>query len=281
MVVTAFDQGNLVREAVASGLAQTRTPSEVVVVDDGSTDERSVAVLRELAGLDGVTVLRQPNSGVSAARNAGLAHLTTDLAVVLDGDDTLEPTFVERTSALVLADPRTVAASSWLRLHGAVDALARPTGGHAVDFLHQNACPAAVTLRRAGWERCGGYREEMRQGLEDWDFFLSLLADGDRIAIVQEPLIRYRTTPASSNIRSMSHRLSLYGELVDRHRALFDEHLREVLIAHEAKAIRLMEQWEHAMATAPTAPTEASFGDGGMAAAVRIAGRRAHPAEPS
>lgn len=271
VVITAFDQGELVRQAVSSVLRQSRLPDVVLVVDDGSTDPVSSAVLTEIEESFSVRVLRQANAGVSAARNTGLRSLGTDLAVVLDGDDRLAPSFVERTTAVLEADSDVVAASTWLRMHGAATALVRPAGGRVVDFLHRNSCPAAVLLRCEAWERCGGYDEALRDGFEDWDFFLSLLADGGRVEIVPEALVEYRTAPASANLRSMRRRLDLYGGIIDRHRDLYERHLREVLLAHEERSIELLRRWEQLMVENPAiAVDEATYGDGGMAAVVRV-----------
>ncbi|MFD6164501.1 glycosyltransferase family 2 protein [Oerskovia sp. NPDC060287] len=279
VVVTGFDQGDLVREAVESVLRQTRAPDQVVVVDDGSTDAWSLEVLDVLRADGLVQVLRQENAGVSAARNAGLSLLTTELAVVLDGDDRLAETFVERTAALLEEDADVVGASSWLRMHGVAHAIARPAGGAAVDFLHRNASPATVMLRRDRWRAAGGYDERMRDGFEDWDFFLALLAAGGRIEIVPEPLVEYRTSPTSANVRSMDKRVALYGHLVDRHRPLFEEHLRAVLLAQEAASIARLDAWERLVLDHPEVPVDdATYGDGGMAAVVRIATARAEGA---
>ncbi|MEK8229204.1 glycosyltransferase family A protein [Oerskovia sp. M15] len=156
VVVTGFDQGDLVREAVASVLRQTRAPDQVVVVDDGSTDARSVAVLDAFRAESVVQVLRQENAGVSAARNAGLSRLTTELAVVLDGDDRLAETFVERTAALLDEDADVVGASSWLRMHGSpTRSRARPGSGGRLPPPQRVA--ATVMLRRARWRAAGGY----------------------------------------------------------------------------------------------------------------------------
>jgi glycosyltransferase involved in cell wall biosynthesis len=247
----------------------------VVVVDDGSTDPGSLAVLDRIAATEGCTVLHQPNRGVSAARNAGIAAVADPLVVVLDGDDRLAPTFLARTTALLSPDPTVVAASSWLRMHGVLDAVVRPAGGSAVDFLHRNACPATLLLRRDAWERAGGYDESMREGFEDWDLALRLLTPGGRIAVVPEPLIDYRTAPASANVRSMTQRVERFAGIVDRHRPLYERHLREVLLAQEARAVRSDGLREDLLVRHPEEPLgEVTYGDGGMAAAVRITGRR-------
>ena len=124
----------------------------------------------------------------------------------------------------------------------------------------------------------------MRSGFEDWDFFLSMLetAPDAHIAIVPEPLIAYRTAPASSNVRSMEKRLELMRHIISRHPAAYREHLADALLGLEAVSMSRLFGWETEMlhALQEDRPLSAvsedflrspSYGDGGMAAAVRIA----------
>lgn len=281
VVVTAYDQGRTVDEAVRSVLAQTCPVEAVVVVDDGSTDPESLEVLAALPGLGGphdptVQVVHQPNRGVSAARNTGLAELTTEHVAVLDGDDLWEPTFVEKTLALLTADRTVVAASAWLSMFGVAHGVVEPTGGPVEAFLPRNAAPASAVFRREDWAAAGGYDESMRQGFEDWDFFLRLLRrDGGRVAVVPEPLLRYRTHPASANVRSMEDRLARYGQVVANHRDTFAAHLEAALLGLERTSISRLAAWESLVTDDPSLDVgPVSFGDGGMAAAVRVASAR-------
>ena len=273
-MITSHDQGDLVREAVCSALDQVRRPDQIVVVDDGSTDQGSRSVLARIER-GGVRVLRQSNLGVSAARNAGIAAVTTDYVAVLDGDDRYEPEFLDRTAALLDAHADTVAASSWLAAFGVGQWVARPAGGGLADFLARNACPAAALMRRAACTQVGGYSEDLRAGFEDWDFFLKLLELGGRIEIVPEPLVQYRTAPASANVRSMTGRLELYGQIIDRHSAAFTRHARAALLALEATSMSRLAAWEALVSADPSLDLgDVTYGDGGMAAAVRIATAR-------
>jgi glycosyltransferase involved in cell wall biosynthesis len=273
VVISSFNQGELIADAVESVRRQTQAPQRIVVVDDGSTDRDSLAVLDRLA--DHCEIVRQENRGVSAARNAGISSGVEEFIVVLDGDDRLAPEFIAATFAALQQDPEVLATSSWLRTHGVLETDVKPSGGRAPDFLHRNACPATMMVRRSAWVYSGGYDETMRDGFEDWDFCLSLLADGGRIDVVPRPLIHYRTAATSSNVRSMEKRLTLYGQLIDKHRGLFDIHLRDALLAQEARAMHVNERWENVLLSHPAEPLgEVTYGDGGMAAAVRIATRR-------
>jgi glycosyltransferase involved in cell wall biosynthesis len=87
IVIPCFNTEHFIAEAIQSALSQTRPISEIVVVDDGSTDG-SLDVIRTFSGN---TIVSQPNGGLPAARNAGIAHTTGDYILFLDADDRLEP----------------------------------------------------------------------------------------------------------------------------------------------------------------------------------------------
>ena len=156
-VVTSFNQGSMILEAVQSLCAQTTPPAGIILVDDGSTDESSLRILAQIESDPSfrvpITVLRQPNGGVSAARNAGIRSAQAPLVLVLDGDDRLEPAYIEQVSGLLRERSGLVAASSWMRTFGVLDATVCPAGGGITAFLSRNCCPATHILRRGAWEQ--------------------------------------------------------------------------------------------------------------------------------
>ena len=113
-VVTSFNQGTMILEAVRSLWDQTVLPAGIYIVDDGSADETSVRLLEELEKEKDtavpLTVLRQPNGGVSAARNTGIRVTRTPMVLVLDGDDRLEPDYIEEVGSLLRKSPSMAAA---------------------------------------------------------------------------------------------------------------------------------------------------------------------------
>ena len=285
-VVTSYNQGPLILEALDSLYRQTVRPARILLVDDGSTDPASLAIL---AGIEAgpapvpVQVIRRSNGGVSAARNTGIRAARAGLVLVLDGDDRLRPAFLEKTSALLAARPAMAAASSWMYTFGVLDAVVRPSGGGLTAFLSRNSCPATHLLRRSAWEQCGGYDETMRSGFEDWEFFLRLLETRPdaQIGIVPEPLLEYRTAPASSNIQSMDKRLSLMRFIIEKHLPSYQAHLADALLGLEAASIQRLSGWEAEIRQSlqdrqPLSDASRdflahpSYGDGGMAAAVRL-----------
>ncbi len=270
VVITAHNQRDFVREAVFSALQQSVTPAKVLVVDDGSTDEESLEVLAELGNLPGVEVVRQPNGGVSLARNLGIFLVGTEYVAGLDGDDRWKPTFAERAVELLDGDDNLVGASSWMKMFGVATALVQPGGGTLVDFLSRNQSPSSIMMRKSAWLETGGYDETMRDGFEDWDFCLSLLAGGGEIQIVPKALIEYRTSPVSANIASMDGRRELFARLIDKHSNDYNANYRQVLLDLDDGRQLHLRNWEE---LASQGQKTATFGDGGMAAVVRIESR--------
>lgn len=270
-VISSFNQGDFVRQAVRSVLEQTTSVAHIIVVDDGSSQSDSLKVLSDLESSLPVQVIRQSNRGVSAARNAGVRESEGELVLILDGDDTIAPQFVERTLATLRSTPECRAASSWMKMFGTASAKVRPRGGSVQNFLTANSCPATLLVSRDDFTAAGGYNESMRQGFEDWDFALRLLSSGGNIAIVEDYLINYRTAATSANVVSMTSRARLYAELIDQHPEVFSRHFKHALIELESRSHERLVAWEALERDRTDSPiVEASYGDGGMASAVRI-----------
>lgn len=286
-VITSFNQGSMILEAVQSLCSQTLLPRKVIIVDDGSTDAFSLNVLKKIEKDSNlpipITIHYQRNGGVSSARNAGIKKTQEPMVLVLDGDDKLDPEYINCVSKLLCDNPTMVAASSWMHTFGVLDSLICPAGGKISSFLSHNCCPATHILRREIFEQCGGYDESMRSGFEDWDFFLSMLETSPEssIGIVDKPLIKYRTAPASSNVKSMNKRLELLRYIIEKHIDSYHNHIVDALLGIEAISNSRLYGWENEMIHSITNHRELSassndflknptYGDGGMASAVRI-----------
>ena len=205
------------------------------------------------------------------------------MVLVLDGDDKVKPSYIEQVCKLLHENASMVAASSWMNTFGVLDSVICPSGGNVNKFLSRNCCPATHILRREVWEKSGGYDESMRSGFEDWDFFLSMLETipNAHIGIVPEPLIDYRTAPASSNVKSMSKRLELMRFIIRKHNQSYQAHIEDAILGIETISMSRLDGWENEIChtlkekqilsqASKDFIKSPSYGDGGMAAAVRI-----------
>jgi hypothetical protein len=191
VVIPCHDHGRFLREAVESVLAQTRPADEIVIVDDGSTDD-SRAVARGLAAEQPtVRLVELPASGHPAhARNAGIRESQADYVLCLDADDRVSPGFLE---ACVAALDETGAGVAYgpQQDFGASSAYE----SHATPFdlallARANYVGSASLFRRTAWEAAGGYDASV--GYEDWDFWLGCAAAGERLVHVPDALWFHR-----------------------------------------------------------------------------------------
>jgi glycosyltransferase involved in cell wall biosynthesis len=190
VIVPCKDDGRFLDDLLASLAAQTFRDFEIIIVDDGSTDQ---ATVEKLASLDpSVRVMRQPNRHLANARNRGFREARAPFVLPLDCDDMLEPSFLAETVPMLANAPPDVAFvfTDW-RLTGALEGqLHRHC--NRFDQLFLNYLGYCMLVRKSSWEAVGGYDETMLDGMEDWEFNLRLLGAGFRAAGVAKPLAVYR-----------------------------------------------------------------------------------------
>ena len=261
VIIPCHDDGDYLIEAVAS-VERNAPEGELIIVDDGSTQPRTIEVLAELrdAG-DRVRVSRrvidQPHSGLSAARNAGIAAATGDYLLPLDADNRLLPGFAAEAVAQLDADP-TVGV-----VYGDRREFGERTGDVAVpDFdlprmLWSNYIDACAVMRRAVWSDAGGY-DVTFSDWEDWDFWLGAAERGWRFVHLPRLAFEYRIRPDSQHQRFLRRDdyPSLLRRIYEKHRGLVSEHAAEVLIAGHVERRQLFADAAALRASRDTIQTE-------------------------
>ncbi len=176
VIIPTFNQAHFLADAINSVLAQTRQANEIIVVDDGSTDDPAAVV----AQFPEVRLIRQENRGLSGARNTGLRGCTASYVVFLDSDDRLMPRALEAGLACIAARP------DCAFVYGGVHPISedgRIIGPDYVDSIDGNAhlaflrqgisTPSMVLFRRDCLLEVNGFDETLRR-LEDRDLYLRL-----------------------------------------------------------------------------------------------------------
>jgi glycosyltransferase involved in cell wall biosynthesis len=216
VIVPCYNGGCFLDQMLASLEAQTFRDFETVIVDDGSTEPETIAMLSNLPA--GIRVVRQENLGLAAARNTGFRDARADFVLPLDCDDALAPSFLTETVALLNAAPADVGfVFSDMRATGALGGIL-PRRFNRFDQLFLNRLPYCLLLRKSAWREVGGYDETMRDGYEDWEFNIRLTLAGYRGLGIDRPLFIYYVSP-SGMLMSRSARLhgNLWRGILSRH----------------------------------------------------------------
>jgi glycosyltransferase involved in cell wall biosynthesis len=220
-IIPTYNRSRDLRIAVGTALAQTYPASalEIIVVDDGSTDD-TAAVVRELG--DRVRYLKKPNGGVSSARNHGMAAARGDYLALLDSDDEWLPTHVAEQAdfldrhpdfGLVITD---VARMDEQRRDFEIFHRREfiPVDGWVLPYVLRNPAlaPASAMLTRAVYEDVGGFDETLRTA-EDLDFHLRIALRW-QIGVIEKPLTR--AMRGHEGLSALARTYRDYLEVVER-----------------------------------------------------------------
>jgi glycosyltransferase involved in cell wall biosynthesis len=199
-VIPNYNHACYLGQAIASALAQTYPNVEIIVVDDGSTDDS-----RAVAGAfgDRIRCIYQQNAGLSAARNTGVRAAQGEYIALLDADDLVEPAYVERLLAALAEAPQAAGAYCGFRF---VDQDNRPLnrveqritapGALYSALLNGNYwVPESLLARRSCYQAMGEFDSTLR-ACEDWDVWLRFSRHYAFVGI-DDVLVRYRVVTGS------------------------------------------------------------------------------------
>lgn len=225
VVIPCHDYGHYLPQAVHSVLAQTYPDWELVVVDDGSTDDTAAVARSLIADHPGrrIRLLRQANAGVSAARNAGIAATAGRYVLPLDADDVIAPTMLERTVAVLDRRPEIAIVSTDVSVFtdDGLPAQALQLPAYDKDLLLRRLIMFYCSLyRREVWRTVGGYAEDMRTG-EDWDFWIACAERGFTAHHLHEALFGARNKDDGLHVEAAENDLAVRARIVAGHPGMF------------------------------------------------------------
>jgi glycosyltransferase involved in cell wall biosynthesis len=194
IITPYFNTGEIFEETLRSVLDQTYQNWEWIIVDDGSTDETCLRRLAELRFEEQrIRVMRQENAGPGAARNKAVDNSVGRYICILDSDDLLEPTYLEVCAWFLDSNRNFSFCNSYSVVFGEREHLWTTGFERGRAFLDANSGPPISLIRREDFLATGGFDASIRQGHEDWDFWLTMASKGHWGYTIPEYLQWYRT----------------------------------------------------------------------------------------
>ena len=238
IVIPTYQAADTVAESIESALAQEQPASEVIVVDDGSTDRLEEALRPFRARIE---LISKENGGGASALNVGAVAASGDFIAILDADDAYHPRRIAALSALGRARPDLDLITTDARFIVAGETV----GSFAANTpfavqnqrtkIFENCFPGGwPAVRRERLLAIGGFDENLRTGY-DWDCWIRLLLSGARAGLVEEPYYEYRLTPSSLTASRVS---SLWDRVRLLEKAAANPDLQESERASVERAIR-------------------------------------------
>lgn len=228
IIVPCYKQAHYLDTSLKSVLDQSYDSWECVIVNDGSPDHTE-AVAHKWCEKDArFNYLKKENGGLSSARNAGIAVAKGVYILPLDADDVLHPNYLKETISVFDTNKKVAIVGCYsIFFKENIDNVVmihKPKGNNCRNLLYVNQLVATSLYKRQLWEEVGGYDESMKDGFEDWDFWLSVTKRGNEYAIVPQPLFYYRKASQSmlvDTIKTKAEKVKEY--LILKHREIYIE----------------------------------------------------------
>jgi glycosyltransferase involved in cell wall biosynthesis len=222
VVIPCFNDGYFLAASLMSAASQTLPPIEIIVVNDGSTDPRTLKILHDLKK-PGVTIIDQDNRGLAGARNTGMHNAKGKYIYFLDADDLIVPQCLEKLSGLLEKQESAIAAVSSIQLFGG------PKHGmlwgqacNPYVIRIQNQWGAGIMLRNEAVRKYDlWYDESMLSGYEDWELNIRLARTGKQILFWPDALYRYRIRKKSLLSRSRKRHVEVVRYIQAKHSDLY------------------------------------------------------------
>ncbi len=236
VIIPCYNLGQYLFEAIDTVLQQTLGDMEIIVVDDGSEDSFTQFLL---SGLEHplLTILHQQNQGVAAARNLGIRHARSAYISCLDPDDRLDPTFYEKAVAILDEQSAVGLVTGHLEFFDERGGVLAYEDCDFPELLVANRVVEPAVFRREAWEQAGGYRSFSKNGIEDWDLWITLVEQGYRVAVIPEVVwyYRIRANQMSEEMFQPETWGLLARELVLAHEPTYSRYMPEVVATHAAR----------------------------------------------
>lgn len=231
IVIPYYNDGDYIFDAVDSIRNQTHNNFEIIVVNDGSTEENSLNILQKLGNIEpDIKIIHKLNGGLSSARNVGFQQATSEYVLTLDADDMFEATFVEKALFYLKNNPKCGGVSSYIQNFGKNNAKWIMNGGVVRDFLVKNNSVSCALIRNEAWKQVGGYDETFTKGYEDWDFWISITKLGWYVYIIPEYLFMYRQKAQSMILETKKQHKEIFSSIVYKHKELYINNCLDLII---------------------------------------------------
>jgi glycosyltransferase involved in cell wall biosynthesis len=232
VVIPYYNDGKYIHETLESIQHQTYRNVEIILVDDGSTEKESIRVFDDLKKL-GFQTYRQENAGPSAARNLAISHSKGKYILPVDADDKIRPTYIEKAVQYMENHVQCGIVYCKAKFFGARNGLWDLPEYSIKQMLLNNCIFVTALFRRTDWETVHGYDSNMKYGLEDYEFWLSIIELGQGVYCIPEVLFLYRIKSVSRNTRFEKHGevyAETYEYILRKHMKLYTRYWIDVIL---------------------------------------------------
>jgi glycosyltransferase involved in cell wall biosynthesis len=221
IIIPCYNQGAYIQEAIDSVKAQTYADWEIIIVNDGSDDEETIQLLVRLKE-EGLHIIDISNSGVSEARNKGIAVANGEYILPLDADDKIAPEYLEKAVKVLLEKPQVKLVYCDCEFFGMQTGICIVSAFSMQGMLFTNLIFNAALIRKIDFDKTDGYDADFILGWEDWEFWLRYIKKEEEVEKIPHTYFYYRIKNESRNSSIKDERLKICEQqLYKKHIDLF------------------------------------------------------------
>lgn len=238
IIIPCFNHGQYIEYAIRSIITQKISYNyEIIIIDDGSTDQFTINKLNELKKL-GFKILTQENKGLSSARNYGILNSKGEYFLPLDADNAIRPSYIPEAITILASNPSIgiVYGDAWH--FGEEERIFQPGKYSFKKLLKENYIDACAIIRKSVWKDVNGYDINLT-ALEDWDFNLSAASEGWKFHYIPKVMFEYRIL-SNSLVRSHKSLHDCINYIAKKHGVLYrNEFLKNITITDRIRSALL------------------------------------------
>ena len=229
VIVPCYNQAVYLPMTLDSVLSQTSPDWECVIVNDGSPDNTD-EIAHDYCKKDSrFKYVKKENGGLASARNFGVQHSTGEFILPLDADDLIGSSYIEKAVKQFVDFPETKLVYCYGETFGDEKNPICRTEYNYDSFIRDNCFVCTSMFRRSDFDKIGGYNLNMKYGMEDWDFWLSLLSPDSVVYQIKEVNFYYRKRGCSMLTDTRKHNDYNLRQIVRNHPDIYAKLLEDVL----------------------------------------------------
>lgn len=193
VIIPCYNQGKYIKEAIDSVLNQTYKNIEIVIINDGSTDNSSQIISNLISDKSNIKFIdNKENNGIIYARNFAIDEASGEYILPLDADDIIKPSYIEKAVKILEERSDIGIVYGKVKFFGAKNSIwdLQKFDKEKMIFVNQIVCSAL--FRKEDFYKAGKYKDYMKKGCEDWDLWLSFIELGLGVYQIDEILFLYR-----------------------------------------------------------------------------------------
>jgi SAM-dependent methyltransferase/predicted O-methyltransferase YrrM len=217
VVIPCYNQSHFLPQAVNSVINQTYKNWEIIIVNDGSLDTTSTVAKNLIVAHPQykIKLVEQTNQGLSRARNAGIAAAEGEYILPLDADDILADRALKKLLEICLKSQEPCVAFGSYQMFGTENRIVPSTDLYSPENIKQsNTIHPSSLYAKSIFDRVGGYKFEMKEGYEDWEFWVNCHKHGIPFFGTREVVVNYRRYQGSMLENAQSHHHKLVAKII-------------------------------------------------------------------